>query len=158
MHATILDPRLKLHYYKDNEWEEEWIREALREFRGAYAYYRSPPAPSAGERAPPTCDGDSVTSVFKRRRIDQPDELEAYFAASVASHDADVLQWWREHAATYPCLAAMARDYLAIPATGAPVGRVFSGGATLVQPRRGSLSEDSVRECICLKSWLRLAR
>jgi len=102
--------------------------------------------------------GNGLVCGCGRRRIDQPDKLEAYFAAPVASHDADVLQWWREHAATYPCLAVMARDYLAIPATGAPVERVFSGGATLVQPRRGSLSEDSVRECICLKSWLRLAR
>jgi hAT family C-terminal dimerisation region len=51
--------------------------------------------------------------------------------------DADVLQWWKVNATTYPCLAAMARDCLAIPATGAPVERVFSGGATLVQPRRG---------------------
>ena len=50
----------------------------------------------------------------------------------------------------------MARDYLAIPATGAPVERVFSGGADLVRPKRGSLSEDSVRACMCLESWLKL--
>jgi hypothetical protein len=35
---------------------------------------------------------------------------------------------------------------------------VFSGGADLVQPKRGSPREDSVRECMCLKDWLRLAR
>jgi len=70
----------------------------------------------------------------------------------------DVLQWWKTNAAAYPGLAAVARGYLAVPATGAAVERVFSGGADLVQPKRGSLSKDSVRECMCLKSWLKLAR
>ena len=50
--ATILDPRFKLQHYKDNEWEDKWIKEALERFRGAYARYHSPPAPSADERAP----------------------------------------------------------------------------------------------------------
>jgi hAT family C-terminal dimerisation region/Domain of unknown function (DUF4413) len=157
--ATILDPRFKLRYYKDNEWEDEWIEEALERFHGAYARYRSPPAPSADERAPAEWgDMDLLTSGFGRRRTAKPDELEAYLAAPVAGHDTKTLQWWRAHATTYPCLAAMALDYLAIPATGAPVERVFSGGADLVQPKRGSLSEDSVRACMCLKSWLELAR
>jgi hAT family C-terminal dimerisation region len=48
----------------------------------------------------------------------------------------------------------MVRDYLAIPATGAPAERVFSGGADLAQPKRGSLSEDSVRECVHVSEGL----
>ena len=157
--ATILDPRFKLQYYKDNEWEDEWIEEALERFRSAYACYRSPPASSADERAPAEWDDmDLLTSGFGRRRTAKPDELEAYLAAPVAGRDTKTLQWWKANAASYPCLAAMALDYLAIPATGAPVERVFSGGADLVRPKRGSLSENSVRECMCLKSWGKLAR
>ena len=89
----------------------------------------------------------------KRRRIVR-DELEEYLAVPLVVVDTDVLQWWKANAATHPCLAAMARDYLAIPATSAPVERVFSGGTDLVQPKRGSLSEDSIRACMCLKNWL----
>jgi hAT family C-terminal dimerisation region len=79
-------------------------------------------------------------------------------AAPVAGRDTRTLQWWKAHATTHPCLAVLARDSLAVPVAGAPVERVFSGGTDLVQPKRGSLSEDSVRACMCLKSWLQLAR
>jgi hypothetical protein len=67
----------------------------------------------------------------------------------------DVLQWWREKASEYPCLAAVAGDYLAIPATSAPVERVFSSGTDLVQDKSGSLKEETIRVCMCLKSWLK---
>jgi hypothetical protein len=72
---------------------------------------------------------------------------------AAADGETDVLEWWKANATTYPRLAAMARDYLAIPATGAPVERVFSGGTDLIQDKRGRLSEGSVRFCMCLKNW-----
>lgn len=49
----------------------------------------------------------------------------------------------------------MARDYLAIPATSAPVERVFSGGTDLVTQRRCSLKADTIHEAMCVKSWLK---
>jgi hypothetical protein len=49
--ATILDPRLKLQHHKDNEWEAEWVEEALERLHDVCARYRSPPAPRAGGRA-----------------------------------------------------------------------------------------------------------
>ena len=103
------------------------------------------------------CESDPASG-FGRRRTAKPDELEAYVATPAAGPDAGVLQRRKADATAHPCLATMARGYLAIPATGAPAERVFSGGATLVQPGRESLSEDSVRACMCLKRWLKLAR
>ena len=86
------------------------------------------------------------------------DELDEYLRARPADGEANVLEWWKAQATIYPRPAAMARDYLAIPATGAPVERIFSGGTGLVQAKRGSLSEDSIRVCMCLKNWLKLRR
>ena len=155
--TTILDPRFKLQYYKENDWEQRWIDEAVESFRNAYAYYRDPSAPRTGERLPVDHDNtDLMETVFRRRPTENPDELDEYLSAPAANTGTDVLQWWKTNATTYPCLATMARDYLAIPATGAPVERVFSGGTDLVQPKRGSLSENSVHVCMCLKSWLEL--
>jgi hypothetical protein len=91
---------------------------------------------------------------MKRRRVEKESEITRYLAAPAADIDADVLGWWRFHAGEYPCLARIARDYLAIPATSAPAERVFSGGADLVTKKRGSLSEDSIKTCMSLKSWL----
>ena len=76
--ATILDPRFKLHYYREHEWEEEWIEEALGEFENAFARYRSSPAPSVRERVPVEWDGvgmeDLVECIIKSRRVTKPDE------------------------------------------------------------------------------------
>jgi hypothetical protein len=49
----------------------------------------------------------------------------------------------------------MAKDYLAIPATSAPVERIFSGGTDLVAQRRCSLKGETIHEAMCLKSWLK---
>jgi hypothetical protein len=142
-----------------------WIQEAQRTFNKAYARYRASSVPDVHESAPIDLDDDNfdetscgdddiVEQLVKRRRIAK-DELEEYLAAPPAKSKTDVLQWWKANATMYPCLAAMARDYLAIPATSAPVERVFSGGTDLVQPKRGSLSEDAIQACMCLKSWLK---
>jgi len=47
----------------------------------------------------------------------------------------------------------MARDYLAVPATSAPIERVFSSGRDLVSSKRGALDPETIRECMCLKAW-----
>ena len=91
---------------------------------------------------------------MKRRRVEKESETTRYLAAPAVDIDVDVLGWWRFHACEYPRLARIARDYLAIPATSVPAERVFSGGADLVPKKRGSLSEDSIKTCMSLKSWL----
>ncbi|CAB4461245.1 unnamed protein product [Rhizophagus irregularis] len=55
------------------------------------------------------------------------DELEEYLRKPAVNFKTDPLQWWKAHEATYPHLAKMARDYLAIPGTSVPVERIFSG-------------------------------
>jgi len=91
---------------------------------------------------------------IKRRRVEKESELERYLAAPTVGTRTAILGWWKEFARKYPRLARIARDYLAIPATSAPAERVFSGGADLVSKKRGSLSEDAIRACMCLNSWL----
>jgi hypothetical protein len=49
----------------------------------------------------------------------------------------------------------MARDYLAIPATSAPIERIFSGETDLVTQRRCSLKGETIHEAMCLKNWLK---
>ena len=47
----------------------------------------------------------------------------------------------------------MACDYLAVPATSAPIERVFSSGRDLVSSKRGALDSEMICECMCLKAW-----
>ena len=99
----------------------------------------SPPVPDAREKNPTKwCHGvdddghvnhhdkdtDSLESAYKRTCIVERDELKEYLNALPATHDTKTLQWWKANAGAYPCLAAMDRDYLAIPATSAPAACV----------------------------------
>jgi hypothetical protein len=169
--ATILDPHFKLDYHHDNRWEQEWIDLSRKIFDGAYAHYRPPPAPGARGETPSkwsySVDDSgyvhhydkntaSPESVYRRNRSVQRNELQEYLNAPPATHDTKTIQWWKENAGAYPCLAAMARDYLAIPATSVPVECIFSAGADLVQPKRGALNKESIQACMCLGSWLEL--
>ena len=48
----------------------------------------------------------------------------------------------------------MARDYLCVPATSAPVERLFSASGNLITSERNRLGSDVIRAIMCLKSWL----
>jgi len=48
----------------------------------------------------------------------------------------------------------MARDYLHVSGSGVPVECLFSNGPDLLRNRRQSLTDESIRKCICLKMWL----
>jgi hypothetical protein len=50
----------------------------------------------------------------------------------------------------------MARDYLAIPASSAPVERIFSSAADTVTPDRAHLLAETISAIMCLKHWYRL--
>uniref|UniRef100_A0ACD5XVJ0 Uncharacterized protein n=3 Tax=Avena sativa TaxID=4498 RepID=A0ACD5XVJ0_AVESA len=64
-----------------------------------------------------------------------------------------VLQWWKEHSLTYPTLARMARDILAIPGS--------SDCSVAIRTARRRICESRyshsymVEEIVCIQDWLR---
>ena len=50
-------------------------------------------------------------------------------------------------------LAAMARDYLAVPATSCSSERLFSAAGNIISEKRSRLGTDTVRALLCLKDW-----
>ena len=91
----------------------------------------------------------------KRPRLE--DELEDYLSSARESsgNNFDMLNYWRQQQTCYPCLCAMARDYLSISATSASSERVFSTGRDLLGICRHSLKPSTMEVCICLRSWMR---
>lgn len=53
--------------------------------------------------------------------------------------------FWKEHEHEYPVLAAMARDILATPASGAGVERLFNCARDICHYRRGQLKPETIR-------------
>ena len=54
---------------------------------------------------------------------------------------------------TAPCLAEMARNYLAAPSTSTPAELAFSQGRLLIHYTRSRLTAEDIRALLCLKSW-----
>jgi hypothetical protein len=153
--SVILDPRFKVDYYDQHNWEPEMIAHAKDALRRAMESYKPSEWPSSpADRVVSPEAGGSMRAHLRKRRCVRS-ELEKYLAESVVDDlDEDILEWWKCHARTYPCLARIARDYLAIPATSAPAERAFSVGKDLVPDNRGSLSEKTIQACMCLSGWL----
>ncbi|VEN46169.1 unnamed protein product, partial [Callosobruchus maculatus] len=64
-------------------------------------------------------------------------EIEKYIPDPRADSTEDILEWRKRHECIFPNLAAMAKDFLATPASSTPVERQFSRVV-----------------CMCLKSWM----
>lgn len=102
-------------------------------------------------------DEDSLFPVPKRFRNDNGyDELNNYLNSTQEPGTIDILEWWRSHESNYPTLARMAQDYLVIPATSAPVERLFSESGNVITSERNRLGSDVIRATMCLKSWLKI--
>jgi len=155
--AVILDPRLKADYYMANKWGQRHIthaKDGLLRAVEAYATDEEPRSSQADDVVYLQEMDQEIYQSPKRRRVGRESEMRNYLATDTASPGEDILEWWKHHSGTYPCLARIARDYLAIPATSVPAERVFSGGADLITDKRGSLNEDTIQACMCLRSWL----
>jgi len=71
-------------------------------------------------------------------------ETSQYFLLPPAGRNTDVCTWWRDHQGSCPKLARLARRYLCIMASSAPVERVFSKSGWFVNKRRCSMTGDTV--------------
>lgn len=96
----------------------------------------------------------------------KPSAVEAFFAASPSPNDDQVhrylddkppairddpLAWWRRSQDPYPGLAAAARRYFAIPATSAPVERLFSVAGYVMSDRRCRMSPQTFEMLVGLR-------
>ena len=82
-------------------------------------------------------------------------EMRKYFQLTgMASRSEDVFKWWARQVASFPALAAMAQDYLAIPATNVPCSVAFN----LKRQNIGQLKYMDEPAMVCklmsLNSWM----
>ena len=63
----------------------------------------------------------------------------------------DCMKFWNEHAQVFPRIYQVAMRVLSVPATSAPVERVFSHGGIIMRPHRARLSATNLSSLIFLK-------
>jgi hypothetical protein len=84
-------------------------------------------------------------------------EINRYRVLPHIPHTENQLHWWRDHGAvSFPMMAKLARQILAIPATEAASERVFSDGGQVVSDLRWRLDNDNISSLVFLKKNWRL--
>ncbi|KAH6832928.1 hypothetical protein C2S53_000471 [Perilla frutescens var. hirtella] len=67
----------------------------------------------------------------------------------------DAIMWWKMNNSKYKTLSRMACDVLSIPITTVASESTFSADGRVIDPRRTSLSVNTVQMLLCAGDWLR---
>ncbi|KAJ6634728.1 putative AC transposase [Pseudolycoriella hygida] len=165
VYIVATDPRYKLTWYKATGWPKEWIDFCRKSVTDLYKSQYKPQTqekttqPITTTNPRQTFDDIFSTQMKNHVKSSTDDELKKYLNDGVVDPDLlrkektgidGALGWW-----SYPSLAKMAKDFLAASGTGVPVERLFSDGPDLLSHRRQSMAPETIKICICLKSWLK---
>jgi hypothetical protein len=133
----VLHPGLKLEYFRQHDWEKEWVDQAETLVREEYAASYEKVVESEGsspESSPlQVCSkllclfndlftfiqGNEGVSLFANFSVGLStatslNEVDEYLNRAVENVP-DPLKWWNDNRRVYPNLSSMALDYLSIP-------------------------------------------
>ena len=157
--ATALDPRFKLSWCeadKVDECKQKMVEAVVsvspngEDSAGELSSSQAPPAltPSPFKKSKLFAFMATATSVPKKKKT-CAEEVEAYLREDV--DQVDPLDFWRQNASLYPGLALLAKRLLAIPATSAPIERVFSEAGKILRTDRCRLLPRHLEMLLSLK-------
>ncbi len=151
--ALFLNPALKLTYFKEHNYTKESIKGVEKMIQSVFDdYYGQKDLLDKSVED----DDDFFVNMFKRpKREENLTEFQKYLRFPLSPPQTDLLNYWKAQENEFPCLTNMARDYLAAQSSSVPVERDFSGGVDLVTSTRCSLKPETIRACMCLKSWFK---
>lgn len=91
----VLDPRLKLTYHKNNNWEDKYIKEAREAISKLYQDQYAPVINDAAENDE-NSDDDLYSHIYKKRRLSSNEnELDLYLGTPIVPGEVDILKWWK---------------------------------------------------------------
>ena len=163
----ILNPRCKLSIFSEKTWSDTDPEPYKQECRSRFELdYIS------------TATTDSSSSLGTKRSAPDDDDDDDYeFHAMLAERAAirarihdfhryinvpndpnikSVLGWWRANQAAFPNLAKMARETLAIPASGCSVERMFSVSGRIATWQRSRLRDSTISDLMMYKAAMNL--
>lgn len=84
------------------------------------------------------------------------DDYELYMSSRNDPSIPSALAYWKAHHTTFPDLAKMARDTLAVPASGCLVERMFSAAGRAATWQRFCFHDSTIADIMMYKAWLNL--
>jgi hypothetical protein len=163
--ATVLDPRIKTKWIQQNVENPDEVIERIRVFLKATYPPPDPDLPTHAEDeafqsleyqfVAPFLDQSSADTVENDidTYLDTP--CIKYFGPKTIDQSQWVLDWWNANKSQYTCMACVAREFLAIPASEVDCERLFNEGRDLLGIRRYSMSGNTMRTMMLLKGALR---
>jgi len=153
MDATLLHPGLKKKFMQkagyDTDTVHNYVKQAEMRYQNGYdpaqhAPRGRPPTQRGKRRHPSTSDSDSSDGM-------EYNEFSSYMQIKRDRTITNPVDWWKGSQSMYPKLSKMARDVLAVPATGAGVEREFSISGRVVTKQRNRLSPTTIRDIMQYK-------
>ena len=161
--ATILDPRIKTQWIRDNLENADNVIRRIRKFLKE-TYPHEPELPTADETElykgleyrflQPYVDTDTQDEHDIDRYLDSP--RVKHMPKAKEDQTQWILDWWKANESEYHCMAQAARDYLAIPSSEVDIERLFSLGRDILGVRRFSMGMDTMRTLVLLKDALKV--
>lgn len=162
--AAALDPRFKLAWCKEGEVKEQQaalIKEAiaLTSLSNKSADGESVTLASSQQQPPKKQSklfsfmtaGTLPRSTSCDKQSTASQEVASYLADPTLPEDADPLKFWEQNKLSMPLLSKLALNYLVVPATSAPVERVFSVAGRIFKPDRCQLNDKTFHRLVFIK-------
>jgi hypothetical protein len=151
--ATVLDPRFKLTWCKNEAMREEHYANISAKMNNfvELSEEKSPPQKKAKISTSTIFNFIPQTPTRQRHTSGKQSELDQYLSEVCESSESNPLHFWSLHTESLPKLSKMAETYLALPASSAPVERLFSIAGKVFRPERCSLTDSNFEALMFLK-------
>lgn len=152
--ALFLNPSLKMSYFKEHGYNKAAIRDIQKSISDLFEKTYAKATINEDDKAEEPSD-EFFVHMHKRASNKEPKEFQKYIHFPLSAPKVNVLEYWRSQKDEFPNLSNMAQDYLGAQSSSVAVERDFAMGTDLVTPTRCSLLPETIRACMCLKSWMK---
>ena len=163
--GVLLNPWIKAGLFKNPSWRDDtrnWAEEYITACRNRYLntyelmVHLLPASSVLGEKRKHTEFVDDYELFLQNQARQQTkNEFDHYMGLPTPAHSSGTaLDWWKRNAKEYPRLSRMARDVLAVPATGAGVEREFSIAGKITTTSRACLDPATIEQTMTYKNHL----
>ena len=156
--TSVLDPRWKISWCTSQEAED--LTSILKDKVAAMA----PKSEECNPAQPPPKKKQCRFLSYMQFSTTAPQnniqssskQVDEYLSSPSLSDEADSLAFWKGHQDQFPELAKLACEYLHVPASSAPVERLFSVAGKTFRPERCLLSDNRFEQLMFVRSNFKL--